>query len=153
MRKDRENSTNERKEFTMYEERKRSIKHRMAALVMTLTMVLSLTVCSFASGAQTYNADITEIIAAVSYKGQSYTVIVSAPPDTTYISVEATLYQKQLLGRKEISSFTDSINGRVYSKSHSAEIKEGKTYILEVTAQMYTVAGWDTLEKTITVNT
>lgn len=134
----------------MYEERKRSIKHRLAALVMTLAMVLSLTVCSFASNAQTYNEDITEIIGTVSYIAQSYSVTVAAPANTTYIEVEATLYQKQLFGRKEISSFTESTTLPGFSKSKSAEIIKGKTYILEATARVCTGGVWDTLESTTT---
>ena len=134
----------------MYEERKRSMKHRLAALVMTLAMVLSLTVCSFASNAQTYNEDITEITGAVSYIGQSYNVAVMAPANTTYISVEATLYQKQLFGRKEISSFTGSTTLPGFYKEKSAEIIKGKTYILEATAQVCTGGVWDTLETTVT---
>lgn len=134
----------------MYEERKRSMKHRMAALVMTLAMVLSLTVCSFASNAQTYNEDFTAIIGTVSYIGQSYDVTVTAPSNTTYIGVEATLYQKQLFGRKEISSFTGSTTLSTFSKSKSAEIIKGKTYILEATAQVCTGGVWDTLETTVT---
>ena len=134
----------------MYEERKRSIKHRLAALVMTLAMVLSLTVYSFASNAQTYNEDITEISGSISYIGQDYTVTVFAPANTTYIEVEATLYQKQLFGRKEISSFTGSTTLPTFSKSKSAEIIKGKTYILEATAQVCTGGVWDTLEGSVT---
>ena len=134
----------------MYEERKRSMKHRMAALVMTLAMVLSLTVCSFASNAQTYNVAATAIIGTISYIGQSYDVTVTAPSNTTYISVEATLYQKQLFGRKEISSFTGSTTLSTFSKSKSAEIIKGKTYILEATAQVCTGGVWDTLEGSVT---
>ena len=134
----------------MYEERKRNIKHRLAALVMTLAMVLSLTVCSFASNAQTYNEDITEIIGTISYIGQSYDVTVIGPPNTTYIGVEATLYEKQLFGRKEISSFTGSTTESAYYKEKSAEIIKGKTYILEATARVCTGGVWDTLEGSVT---
>lgn len=134
----------------MYEQTRKSIKHRLMALMMTLAMVLSMTVCSFASGAQTYNQDFTEIVATVSYIGQSYDVAVMAPPNTTYIGVEATLYQKQLIGRKEISSFTGSTTMSAYYKEKSAEIIKGKTYILEVTAQVCTGGVWDTLEATAT---
>lgn len=136
----------------MYEERKRrSMKHRLTALVMTLAMVLSLTVCSFASNAQTYNEAATEIIGTISYIGQSYDVAVMAPSNTTYISVEATLYQKQLFGRKEISSFTGSTTLPGFYKEKSAEIIKGKTYILEATAEVCTGGVWDTLEGSVTM--
>ena len=135
----------------MYEERKRSIKHRLAALVMTLAMVLSLTVCPFASNAQTYNEDITAILGSISYIAQAYDVTVTAPSNTTYIGVEATLYQKQLFGRKEISSFTGSTTMSTYSKRQSAEIIKGKTYILEATAEVCTGGVWDTLEGSVTM--
>ena len=138
------------KKNSMYEQTRKSMKHRLAALMMTLAMVLSMTVCSFASNAQTYNEDITEIIATVSYIGQSYDVTVMAPANTTYIGVEATLYQKQLFGRKEISSFTGSVADCGFYKEKSAEIIKGKTYILEATARVCTGGVWDTLESTTT---
>ena len=134
----------------MYEQTRKSMKHRLAALMMTLAMVLSMTVCSFASNAQTYNEDFTAIIGTVSYIGQSYDVTVTAPSNTTYISVEATLYQKQLFGRKEISSFTGSTTLPGFYKEKSAEIIKGKTYILEATARVCTGGVWDTLESTTT---
>ena len=134
----------------MYEQTRKSMKHRLAALMMTLAMVLSMTVCSFASNAQTYNEDITEIIGTISYIGQAYDVTVMAPSNTTYIGVEATLYQKQLFGRKEISSFTGSVADCGFYKEKSAEIIKGKTYILEATARVCTGGVWDTLEGSVT---
>lgn len=149
-RKQREINQRKERRILMYEQTRKSIKHRLAALVMTLAMVLSMTVCSFGSDTQTYNNDATAILGSVSYIGQCYDVTVTAPSNTTYIGVEATLYQKQLIGRKEISSFTGSTTECAYYKEKSAEIIKGKTYILEITARVCTGGVWDTLEATAT---
>ena len=84
---------------------------------------------------------------------QTYSVTVMAPSDATKVKFDATLYQKQLIGRKEISSMSASANGRTCSKSQSAAIESGKTYVIEVTAQVYSGGVWDTIEKTLTVKT
>ena len=39
------------------------------------------------------------------------------------------------------------------SQSKSAAIQTGKTYVIEVTAEVYSGGAWDTIEKTITVKT
>ena len=46
-----------------------------------------------------------------------------------------------------------SASGRTCSKSQSAAIEKGKTYVIEVTAQVYVGGAWDTIEETITAKT
>ena len=46
-----------------------------------------------------------------------------------------------------------SSNSARCSKSPSAAIEKGKTYVIEVTAQVYSGGAWDTIEETITVKT
>ena len=67
--------------------------------------------------------------------------------------MEATLYQKQLIGRKEISSMSASASSARCSQSKSAAIQTGKTYVIEVTAEVYSGGVWETIEDTITVKT
>ena len=46
-----------------------------------------------------------------------------------------------------------SASGRTCAKSQNAEVESGKTYVIEVTAQVYSGGTWDTVERTITVKT
>ena len=120
---------------------------------MAIVMALTMTVSAFASDAQPYNADATKVTALVNAGAQTYSVTVTAPSDATKVKFDATLYQKQLIGRKEISSMSASDSGRTCSKSQSAAIEKGKTYVIEVTAQVYVGGAWDTIEETITAKT
>ena len=135
----------------MYE--KKAVKHRMLAIVMTLAMMLSLSVCAFAQDAETYNNSETYITLNVTTSPSNYIVTVVAPFNTTKIEVEATLYQKQLIGRKEISTMTGSADYWKYTKVQSADIQLGKTYILEATARVCTGGVWDTIDATVTAKT
>lgn len=81
------------------------------------------------------------------------TVTVQGPSSVTKVKMEATLYQKKLIGREEISTMSASSNSARCSKSQSAAIEKGKTYVIEVTAQVYSGGAWDTIEETITVKT
>ena len=131
----------------------RSVKSKFLSIAMVIAMALTMTVSAFASDAQPYNADATKVTALVNVGAQSYSVTVTAPSDATKVKFDATLYQKQLIGRKEISSMSASANGRTCAKSQSAAIESGKTYVIEVTAEVYSGGAWDTIEKTITVKT
>lgn len=126
---------------------------KLLATILIATMALAMTVSAFAWEAQPYNEDVTQITGSVSYTGQNYTVTVTAPADTTKIEVDATLYQKTLLGRKEIDTMTSSVNSSRFVRSKSATIEKGKTYILEVTADVYSGGVSDTLEASVTVKT
>lgn len=130
-----------------------SALRRIVAIAMSIAMALTLTVSAFALDPQPHNADLTNITAKVSASAKTYSVTVNAPTGTTKIEVQATLYQKQLIGRKEISSLSGSVNGRVYTKSKSAAIETGKTYVVEVTATICSGSVKDTLKDTITVKT
>ena len=116
----------------MYTTQKTAVT-KLLAVAMTIAMALTMTVSAFAAEIQPYNADATKV--------------------TTKVEFDATLYQKQLIGRKEISSMSASANGRTCAKSKSAAIQTGKTYVIEVTAEVYSGGAWDTIEKTITVKT
>ena len=92
-----------------------------------------------------------------SHEGQSnaktYSVSVVAPSDATKVKFDATLYQKQLIGRKQVDTMSAEASGHSVSKNKSASIESGKTYVVEVTAQVYSGGAWDTIEKSITVKT
>ena len=127
---------------------KRTLPRKFLAITMAIVMALTMTVSAFASDVRPNNLDTTDIIGSI-----NYTVNITGAADATKITFNATLYKKELLGRKEISSMTGSSNGRVCSKSKSATIEKGKTYVIEVTAKVYSGGVWDTVEKTLTVKT
>lgn len=131
----------------------RTLPRKFLAITMAIVMALTMTVSAFASDVRPNNLDTTDIIGSINYTAQTYTVNITGAADATKITFNATLYKKELLGRKEISSMTGSSNGRVCSKSKSATIEKGKTYAIEVTAKVYSGGVWDTVEKTLTVKT
>lgn len=120
---------------------------------MAIAMALTMTVSAFASDVRPLYDSETSIIGSVNVSSQTCSVKVSGPLDATKVKLDATLYQKQLIGRKEISSMSASASGRTCSKSQSAAIEKGKTYVIEVTAQVYVGGAWDTIEETITAKT
>lgn len=126
---------------------------RIMSLVMAIAMTLTLGVSALASEVQPYNADVADVMGSVNYTAQTYTVTVTAAADAAKVNVSATLYQKNLIGRTEIDSFTASANGRKCTKSKSATIEKGKTYQIEVTAEIYSGGQWYTVENTITAKT
>ena len=136
----------------MYTVQKTAVS-KLLAIATAIAMALTMTVSAFASDAQPYNADATKVTALVNAGAQTYSVTVTAPSDATKVKFDATLYQKQLIGRKEISSMSAGASGRTCSKSQSAAIEKGKTYVIEVTAQVYVGGAWDTIEETITAKT
>lgn len=129
------------------------IVSKLFAIAMVVAMALTLSVSAFAVEIQPYNADATNISAAVSYSGQSYSVLVTAPPEVTKISATATLYQKTLFGRKQIDTVSSTVNGRRCNVVKSVTIEEGKTYIVEVTADVYSSGVCDTVKALVTAKT
>lgn len=136
----------------MYTTQKTAIT-KLLAVAMTIAMALTMTVSAFAAEIRPFYNEEVVIAASVSTASKMYTVTVQAPAGTTQIKMDATLYQKQLIGRKQISTMSGSASGARCSKSKSAAIQTGKTYVIEVTAQVYTNGSWDTVEDTITVKT
>ena len=126
---------------------------KIFSVLMTVLMALSLMTCALASEYHTNNLDDTNIIGGVSYSAQNYYVTVTAPPTASSIEVSATLYQKQLIGYKEIDSMSASSSYSSLYKSEPCTILSGKTYKLEITAQIYSGGQWDTIEKSLVVNT
>ena len=120
---------------------------------MTIAMALTMTVSAFAAEIRPFYNEEVVIAASVSTASKMYTVTVQAPAGTTQIKMDATLYQKQLIGRKQINTMSESASGARCSKSKSAAVELGKTYVIEGTAQVYTNGSWDTVEDTITVKT
>ena len=108
------------------------------SVLLMLLLALTMTVSAFASDVQPY------------YDSET---TVQGPSSVTKVKMEATLYQKKLIGREEISTMSASSNSARCSKSQSAAIEKGKTYVIEVTAQVYSGGAWDTIEETITVKT
>ena len=131
----------------------RSVKSKFLSIAMVIAMALTMTVSAFASDIQPWYADETVISGAVDAGSKTYSVTVRSSSDTTQIKMEATLYQKQLIGRKQISTMSKNVNGYSCSQSKSAAIENGKTYVIEVTAQVYSDGAWDTVKKTITAKT
>lgn len=126
---------------------------RFLSLAMALAMLLTMSVSAFAYPIQPYNANETTLVGKVNASTQTYSVTVSAPSNTTKIEMTATLYQKQLLGYKEIDTMTASANSWRCTKSESATIESGKTYKIEVVAEIYAGGVWDTVELETTVKT
>lgn len=126
---------------------------KLFAIVMAPAMLLTVTVSAFASEMQTYYDTEISISGSVDASAQLYTVTVQAPSDTTKTQFDATLYQKQLIGRKKISSTSASANGSRCVKVQSATIQTGKTYEIEISAQVYYDGAWHDADGTITAKT
>ncbi|MCB6899585.1 hypothetical protein LI036_05550 [bacterium 210917-DFI.7.65] len=136
----------------MYATRKTAVS-KLLAIAMAIAMALTMTVSAFASDVQPYYDSETTIAGKVNVSSKTFTVTVQGPSSVTKVKMEATLYQKKLIGREEISTMSASSNSARCSKSQSAAIEKGKTYVIEVTAQVYSGGAWDTIEETITVKT
>ena len=136
----------------MYTTQKTAVT-KLLAIAMTIAMALTMTVSAFAAEIQPFYDSEVNITGRVSASSQTYSVTVQAPAGTTQVKMEATLYQKQLIGRKEISSMSASASSARCSQSKSAAIQTGKTYVIEVTAEVYSGGVWETIEDTITVKT
>lgn len=115
---------------------------KLFAIVLAAAMLLTMTVSAFASEAQLYYDTEIMIIGDVNATTKTYSVSVTAPTDVTKIKFDATLYQKQLIGRKKIATMSASANSNYCYKSQSAEIQTGKTYIVEIEGQVYFDGAW-----------
>lgn len=123
---------------------------RVFALLLAVVAALSMSVCAFAKETQPYNADTTKIRAYIDDVNQIYSASVIAPSSVSKINMTATLYQKNLLGYKEVDSITASANSNFCSKSKSYTFDTSKKYKLEVTAEVYSDGVWDTVTATVT---
>ena len=123
------------------------------SVLLMLLLALTMTVSAFASDVQPYYDSETTIAGKVNVSSKTFTVTVQGPSSVTKVKMEATLYQKKLIGREEISTMSASSNSASCSTSQSAALEKGKTYVIEVTAQVYSGGAWDTIEETITVKT
>ena len=107
--------------------------HRLIALAMAIAMALTLSVSALASANEPYNVDTTKLAGSFSSSAQTYSATVSGPMGTTKTKIELTLYEKGLLGYKEVDSASASANSRTCSKTVSYAFKDGKSYKLTVT--------------------
>ena len=126
--------------------------HRLIALAMTIAMALTLSVSALASANEPYNVDTTKLAGSFSSSAQTYSATVSGPMGTTKTKIELTLYEKGLLGYKEVDSASASANSRTCSKTVSYAFKDGKSYKLTVTGSAYVDGQWDTVTKNFTAS-
>ena len=126
--------------------------HRLIALAMAIAMVLTLSVSALASANEPYNVDTTKLAGSFSSSAQTYSATVSGPMGTTNTKIELTLYEKGLLGYKEVDSANASANSRTCSKTVSYAFKDGKSYKLTVTGSAYVDGQWDTVTKNFTAS-
>ena len=126
--------------------------HRLIALAMEIAMALTLSVSALASANEPYNVDTTKLAGSFSSSAQTYSATVSGPMGTTKTKIELTLYEKGLLGYKEVDSASASANSRTCSKTVSYAFKDGKSYKLTVTGSAYVDGQWDTVTKNFTAS-
>ena len=79
----------------------------------------------------------------------SYYGSISGPKEVTKTSVSMILYEKGVLGYKQVDSATASANSNTCSKSVNYSFKSGKTYKLEITGKAYSNGSWDTLTDSV----
>ena len=125
---------------------------RALALAMAIAMALTLSVSALASANEPYNVDTTKLAGSFSSSAQTYLATVSGPMGTTKTKIERTLYEKGLLGYKEVDSASASANSRTCSKTVSYAFKDGKSYKLTVTGSAYVDGQWDTVTKNFTAS-
>ena len=126
--------------------------HRLIALAMAIAMALTLSVSALASANEPYNVDTTKLAGSFSSSAQTYSATVSGPMGTIKTKIELTLYEKGLLGYKEVDSASASANSRTCSKTVSYAFKDGKSYKLTVTGSAYVDGQWDTVTKNFTAS-
>ena len=126
--------------------------HRLIALARAIAMALTLSVSALASANEPYNVDTTKLAGSFSSSAQTYSATVSGPMGTTKTKIELTLYEKGLLGYKEVDSASASANSRTCSKTVSYAFKDGKSYKLTVTGSAYVDGQWDTVTKNFTAS-
>lgn len=91
-----------------------------------IAMALTLSVSALASANEPYNVDTTKLAGSFSSSAQTYSATVSGPMGTTKTKIELTLYEKGLLGYKEVDSASASANSRTCSKTVSYAFKVAK---------------------------
>ena len=126
--------------------------HRLIALAMAIAMALTLSVSALASANEPYNVDTTKLAGSFSSSAQTYSATVGGPMGTTKTKIELTLYEKGLLGYKEVDSASASANSRTCNKTVSYAFKDGKSYKLTVTGSAYVDGQWDTVTKNFTAS-
>ena len=84
----------------MYATRKTAVS-KLLAIAMAIAMALTMTVSAFASDVQPYYDSETTIAGKVNVSSKTFTVTVQGPSSVTKVKMEATLYQKKLIGREE----------------------------------------------------
>ena len=125
---------------------------RMVSLAMAIAMALTMVVSAFATDMKPSNVSNTKITADISYSDQNYFAMTTGPAGTTITKMEITLYEKWLLGYKEVDSASASANSRTCSKTVSYAFKDGKSYKLTVTGSAYVDGKWDTVTKSFTAS-
>ena len=125
---------------------------RMVSLAMAIAMALTMVVSAFATDIKPSNVSNTKITADISYSDQNYFAMTTGPAGTTITKMEITLYEKWLLGYKEVDSASASANSRTCSKTVSYAFKDGKSYKLTVTGSAYVDGKWDTVTKSFTAS-
>ena len=125
---------------------------RIVSLVMAIAMALTMSVSAFASDIRPWNVDRTKLTGTLSPSAQTYSATVSGPVGTTKTKMELTLYEKGILGYKEVDSASTSANSRACSKTVSYAFKDGKSYKLTVTGSAYVDGTWDTVTKNFTAS-
>lgn len=125
---------------------------RMVSLAMAIAMALTMAVSAFATDIKPSNVSNTKITADISYSDQNYFAMTTGPAGTTTTKMEITLYEKWLLGYKEVDSASASANSRTCSKTVSYAFKDGKSYKLTVTGSAYVDGKWDTVTKSFTAS-
>ncbi len=123
------------------------------ALALAAAMMLTMMVSAYAADIVPNNVSSTKITADISYTDQSYFAVTSGPAGTTTkTKMEMTLYEKGLLGYKEVDSASTSANGHTCNKTVSYAFKSGKNYKLTVTGSAYVNGKWDTVTKDFTAS-
>ena len=125
---------------------------RVWALAMVIAIALTLSVSAFASDMQPWNVGSTNVTGYISESTQKYSGTVVGPTGTTKTELDMTLYEKGLLGYKEVDSASVSASGMRCSKNVSYAIKSGKSYKLTVTGKAYVDGKWDTVTKNFTAS-
>ena len=123
----------------------------MIATAMVFIIAVTLVGSAFASNTQTYNNDESSVSLAI--YPTVYSADVAAPVGATKTKLSATLYQKQLLVLwKEVDSTEASANKNYCMINKNYTMQSGKTYKLEVVAEVYCDGVRDTIEKSTTAS-
>ena len=125
---------------------------RMFSLLMAFAMMFSIMVSAYASDeVQPYYDNPVALTAGVSYAGQNYYGSVSAPVGTSQINMTVTLYQKNLLGYKELDSMSKTVYTRACNKTKSYGINSEKTYKVKIDAEVCVDGSWETISESFIV--